>query len=225
MKLLKEIRDGLAAQLLRVEELDHLITFEQQQREEGEKADAPTPSDEAPPLCRAERKFVISSPFLREASDYLMQVEEETLAYVSGIELGDTVVLDQLIAFNMDVQETGYVSGEIISTTAVLDALSKRGFVLQGTIHSHPGGGAAATCPSGIDKNHHRRLEVGGYKALGIIMTRDGHVRFYTHKMSFTVDVVGRDVDQIDDHVFKLHAVDPTYESAEQVPASRQKRK
>ena len=224
MKELREIRDGLAEQLVKLDQLDQLITFGRRQVDQGGKGVSVTPSGKAP-APSSMKQFVISSLFLRRTSDYLMQVEEETLAYVSGIELGGVVVLDQLIAFNMDVQETGYVSGEIVSTTAALNMLSERGYALQGTIHSHPGGGAAATCPSGIDKNHHRRLEVGGYEALGIIMTRDGHVRFYTHKMPFGVTVVGRDVEQLEDHVFKLHALGPTTELAEQVRPSREKRK
>ena len=47
----------------------------------------------------------------------------------------------------------------------------------------HPGSGADSTQPSGIDYRHHRRLEKGGFQALGIIMTRDGYVRFYTDEM------------------------------------------
>jgi hypothetical protein len=219
MKLLKDIREGIWEQVQKLDDLERQIEFERRSRSPGTVAgmlvgdmSSGAPSQGGKPDMGSRMnvvpRFVVSSLFLRHAYEYLMQVDEETLAYVSGITLAGTSVLDHLVAFDMDVQEHAYVSGEAVSLTAALSMLSDRGFVLQGTIHSHPGAGPGATHPSGIDRNHHRRLEVGGYTALGIIMTRDGHLRFYTHEMPFEVQVVGRDVDQVERHVFRLHSCD-----------------
>lgn len=133
-----------------------------------------------------------------------MKNQNESIAYLTGIKIDGDSILDELIPFNMERQEVCYVKGDIVSSTAALMMLSDRGYTLLGTIHCHPGAGAAATHPSGIDKKHHRRLEAGGFEALGIIMTRDGHTRFYTDKLAYDIEVIGYDGYWVSDDIFKL---------------------
>jgi len=149
-------------------------------------------------------RYVISSLFLRDILNYLSQWDVESIAYLTGVSTQGGMVIDHLVPFDMDVQEVTYVSGDIVSSTQSLCALDDKGFVLAATAHSHPGSGAAATHPSGIDMNHHEMLETSGYKAVGIIMTRDGHFRFYSKDMPFSVQVVGSDVVEVGPNTYKL---------------------
>ena len=149
-------------------------------------------------------RFVVSSMFLRRAYPYLMKSPEESITYVTGIETGNVRVLDELVTFTLDVQKTAYVRGDLVSSTAALIDITNRGYKVNGTLHCHPGGGNGATHPSSIDMAHHERLERGGHKSVGIIMTRDGHFRFYTYRMPFTVEVVGEDVEPFGKNAFRL---------------------
>jgi hypothetical protein len=128
----------------------------------------------------------------------------ESLAYLSGVRCRETTVIDQLVTFKLDVQTEVYVRGNPMSVADALIAMDERGDLLEGTIHCQPGEGPSATLPSGIDRKHHRRLESVGYKPLGIIMSRDGHFRFYTDRMPFEVQVVGNDVVKLSDTSYRL---------------------
>ncbi len=149
-------------------------------------------------------EFLLTTLFLRRCYQYLMKNQNESIAYLSGPTLAGKAILDELIQFDMERQEVCYVKGNIVSSTEALMMLSDRGYTLLGTIHCHPGGGAGATLPSGIDKKHHQRLEGGHFKALGIIMTRDGFTRFYSDKMPFSVEIRGDDGFWVEDDVYKL---------------------
>ena len=78
------------------------------------------------------------------------------------------------------------------------------------TLHSHPGSGKDATHPSSIDMDYARRLEMGGYVAIGAIFDRMGYVRFYSHKMPFRVSVYGAGVEVIDEQhrIYKISTRD-----------------
>jgi hypothetical protein len=149
----------------------------------------------------------------------------ESLAYLSGVRCRETTVIDQLVTFKLDVQTEVYVRGNPMSMADALIAMDERGYLLEGTIHCQPGEGPSATLPSGIDRKHHRRLESVGYKPLGIIMSRDGHTRFYTDRMPFEVRVVGNDAVKLSDTSYKLVMNEVTAEarSAENVEETEEK--
>lgn len=142
---------------------------------------------------KARRRFVVTTMFLRRAMAHVTPDRMESLSYISGITGDNVSVLQEIVAFDMNERSEVFVSGDIVSSTEALIKLSDDGFQLLGTVHSHPGSGAAATTPSQIDHSHHRSLELGGFEALGIIVTRDGYVRFYSTKMPFLVEVIGND--------------------------------
>lgn len=168
---------------------------------EKEQQDTPTANDSE----TDGEHFTISTRFLRRCYAYVMQQREETLAYISGVNTGETTVLHELVPFELEEQEITYVKGDIVSSTAALIDLSDTGHCLRATVHNHPGGGKLATTPSHIDYQHHKRLEDGRYRALGIIMTRDGYVRFYTDKMPFSVTIVGIDGEWVAENLYQLH--------------------
>jgi hypothetical protein len=142
---------------------------------------------------KSSKQFLMSTFFLRRCLELLTTDHCETLVYLTGNRIGDLVILDEIVSFQMDNRSVAYVRGDIVSTTEALIQLGDRGFQLQGTAHSHPGSGPYATTPSGIDYTHHGRLESGGYRALGIIVTRDGYVQFYTQQLAFKVEITGKD--------------------------------
>jgi hypothetical protein len=151
------------------------------------------------------RHFTIKASFLKERCyPYLMDTPLESLAYLSGVRCQETTVIDQLVTFKLDVQTEVYVRGNPMSVADALIAMDEQGDLLEGTIHCQPGEGPSATLPSGIDRKHHRRLESAGYRPLGIIMARDGHIRFYTDRMPFEVQVVGNDVVKLSDTSYRL---------------------
>lgn len=197
MKVLHDIRDNLIQQVETISSTIEKIEKKEEQlqllREES-----------ATPQATDGGHFMLSSFFLRDVLQYLAQWPVESLTYLTGMNVGGVMVIDQLVPFAMDVQNATYVSGDIISSTEALCMLDDKGFALAATAHTHPGSGSTATHPSGIDFKHHRRLEGGGYEALGIILTRDGHVRFYSGGMPFFVEVVGEDVVNVGENVYQL---------------------
>jgi hypothetical protein len=148
--------------------------------------------------------FIITSLFLRECIPFLMQDELEVVSYVSGPKIYCGRILDQLVRFKMAQRELCRARGDIVSSTAALVRLGDRGFQLNGTIHSHPGTGEGASVPSSKDLTLHWLLEQGGYQAVGIIMTRDGYVRFYTAYMPFTLKVIGKDIIKLGHNRYRL---------------------
>ncbi len=214
------IRAGLNAYARKIDELANKSRLDGPSEQTGAEVSPPTQEKAAPdsePRLGGERpeardgeaesrprNFLISSLFLRKCYSYLMRGVEEAVTYLSGVEVGETAVIDQLVPFRMDVQEITSARGDIVSSTEVLILLSDRGYALQGIAHCHPGSGASATHPSSIDMEHHRRLEEGEYRALGLIMTRDGHCRFHTYRMPFSVTVVGNDIVKFDDNSYRL---------------------
>jgi hypothetical protein len=70
--------------------------------------------------------------------------------------------------------------------------------------HSHPGSGAGATHPSSIDINYLGRIQRAGADVVGIIVTRDGYVRFFTVNRPFHALVQGNGIEQVDEYVYRL---------------------
>ncbi|MGZ5527446.1 MAG: hypothetical protein ACXWJB_02130, partial [Limisphaerales bacterium] len=70
--------------------------------------------------------------------------------------------------------------------------------------HSHPGRGVGATHESSIDVNYLGKIQRAGADVVGIIVTRDGFVRFFTVTKPFQVWIQGSGVTQVDDYVYKI---------------------
>ena len=200
--LLYGIKNKLSAQIQTIDDASCIISDLERQGLDAARTRLPAGKTQ----CARKEQYhsVITTLFLRECYAYLMKGSDESIAYISGIERNSFSILDQLIPFQMDRQSPAYVSGNIISSTEALVMLSNCGYGLLGTIHCHPGSGETSTYPSGIDTKHHKRLEEGGYTALGVIMTRDGHFRFYSDKMPFSVEVIGKDTIRLGENSYRL---------------------
>ena len=207
--LLHDIRTSITQLLRQVDDLILLVEMHRIGQETGRSSAASTEPDgiiktPSAPGSSEGIRFVVTSLFLRECHEHLTQQPEETVAYLSGLMVGNSVVLDCLVPVRNEIQEMGYAKADINAATDVLLSLSDRGFGLRGTIHSHPGIGIESTTPSTKDRTLHNGLEKGGYQAIGIIMTRDGHCRFFSHKMPFVVEVVGKDVVRLGYNEYRL---------------------
>ncbi len=148
--------------------------------------------------------YKMSSWFLKDCLDYLTASPDESLHYVTAIEDGGRFYITMMIGFRLKRQSSCGAEGDLQSThEACVQADSFR-HTIAGVFHSHPGLGALATMPSATDLATQERFERGGYPAIGAIFARDGHVRFFTHRRPFSVDIFGDRVTRIQDHVFKL---------------------
>jgi len=151
--------------------------------------------------------YITSSLFLYNCFKYLISMgENEVMHFVTGIKLGHIRTLDYMQKVTMKCQSPVYVETEINSVFKVLGMMDEEfGHYLHAYFHSHPG---SFSSPSGIDVNYQKRLEAGHYNAIGVIFTRDGQIRFFSHKLPFTVEVYGKGVEQIEDTLFQFTKTD-----------------
>jgi len=113
-------------------------------------------------------------------------------------------MIERIVTFPFAKQSPGYVEGDHLATRDVLIQMSEYGYVLHAVCHSHPGRGAGATHPSGIDISHQERLERGGYPVVSCIYSRDGFARFFTVGVPFEIEVYGQGVEHCGENIFHL---------------------
>lgn len=154
--------------------------------------------------------YLISAAFLREAFHALTKTRDEHLVYATGPDDGKRLfALTRLVTFNLAQRSLAHATPERTSQLKALTQLDKNEERLLATFHSHPGRGARATAPSGVDMSTQRGLEKNGYPAIGAIFSRDGYVRFYAVNRLFRVTVAGAGVEQVDDHLFRITDIEP----------------
>ncbi len=151
--------------------------------------------------------YSAGSLFLYDCYKYLMQVPQEVIHYVTGVDLGGILTLDKMTCFDIEKQSAVYVKGNIVSSQKVLIQMTEYGHKLHGWFHSHPGRGVRATVPSTIDMDHQARLERGNYPSIGAIFTRDGFVRFFSGERRFEVTVYGEGVEKVNERIYRLTKV------------------
>lgn len=97
-----------------------------------------------------------------------------------------------------------YARATARSCTETLADIVEKGNTLHVMAHSHPGLGAAATHESSIDINYLGNIQRAGADVVGIIVTRDGFVRFFTVVKPFEVWVQGNGAIQVEEDVFQI---------------------
>jgi hypothetical protein len=153
-------------------------------------------------------RFVVSSFFLHECFKKLTADQSEQFSFITGVELGGALVLDQLIELEHDKRTQLGVIANAGFTHRLLIRLEQFGHRLLAHFHSHPGRGPESTHPSGIDEKFQQRLESAGHQAVAAIFSRDGFVRFFRMEGKFEIEVFGEGVEQHEAHIFKIAAVD-----------------
>jgi len=147
--------------------------------------------------------YRVGSLFIKDSFNFLNQGADESLHFITGIEVDGKKVLNRIIELNLENQNPCFARAGSNSVRKALMHLSIHGFCLLGYFHIHPGKGPSATCPSGIDLNMDRLLFRGGYESLGAIFSRDGFVRFYSSK-EFNVRIYGKGVEQVDKNIYRI---------------------
>lgn len=157
-------------------------------------------------------RYRIGSLFLKECFDYLTSSPEEVIHLVTGIELEKNLfILDRLEKIKYQASIVGAKADVKDLFKRLIEVNEKYGHLLLAVFHSHPFGGVAGTCPSGIDRNLQESLEKAGYKSVQAIFSRDGHIRFFSNKLSFEIEVYGKGVEKISEQgnekIFKLSEI------------------
>jgi hypothetical protein len=160
---------------------------------------------ETKPLSDGTRhSYVVSSLFLDQCFRDLTADKDEQFFFVTGPEIEGRFVLDQKVEFLHQKRTAVGVTGNLSSTHRILIKLEQFGHRLLAHFHSHPGNGAEATHPSGIDQNFQRRLESAGYPTVAAIFSRDGYIRFFRLDNNLEVQIHGSGVEQIGKDTFRL---------------------
>lgn len=153
-------------------------------------------------------RFVVSSYFLHECFKKLTADQSEQFSFITGVELDGTLVLNQLLELEHDKRNLVGVTANSGFTHRLLIRLERFKHRLLAHFHSHPGNGAEATKPSGIDERFQTRLEKAGHLAIAAIFSRDGFIRFFRVDGEFEVEVFGEGVERREENIFKLTKFD-----------------
>jgi len=149
--------------------------------------------------------FVTEATFLRELIKILTLDDYEHMRFLTGPKLDRFRVMTRWAQpVVLDAQSAVYVGAHAQSVANVLITIIEQGAELHCIAHSHPGCGPGSTTPSGTDIACLGKLQKNGSPAIGCIVTRDNHVRFFTVRRAFRVLVQGTGVTEISKNVYRL---------------------
>ena len=145
-------------------------------------------------------------PFLCELIEFLTTTERENACYVSGIKLPKDRVLTQIVPVELDSASMAHANANPTSCTQVLIQLHLAELPCVAMAHSHPGTGPCGTRPSSVDLRYMRNIEATGAKVIGIIVTRDFCVRFFSADLPFEIVIQGNEFQPVEEHehVYRL---------------------
>lgn len=150
------------------------------------------------------RRYAVSSLFLHESFKKLTADQDEEFFFITGNEIDGAFVLDQWAEFAHQKRSIVGVTGDTRATHKLLIKLERFGHRLLAHFHSHPGNGADATNPSGIDENFQRRLESAGHVAVMAIFSRDGFIRFVRLDQNIDIEIYGSGVEKHASGIYRL---------------------
>ena len=150
------------------------------------------------------RRYAVSSLFLHESFKKLTADRDEQFFFITGSEVEGVLVLDQWAEFAHQRRSPMGVVADVPSTHNLLIKLEQFGHKFLAHFHSHPGNGADATCPSGIDEGFQRRLESAGHVAVMAIFSRDGFIRFVRLDQNLEIEIYGEGVKNHAPGIYRL---------------------
>jgi len=148
--------------------------------------------------------YVTSSMFLLKCHEYLMLEAPETLHFVTGIQIMNLRIMDILTKIEMNNRSLVHVEGELQSTANELIRMDMFGHFLLGIFYSHPGDGVGSISPSPTDVNTQKRYEKGGYPVVSAVFSKDGYIKFFSHKLDFEISIYGKGVKNYGDKTFQI---------------------
>jgi hypothetical protein len=150
------------------------------------------------------RRYAVSSLFLHESFKKLTADRDEQFFFITGAEIEGVLILDQWAEFAHQRRSPMGVVADVPSTHNLLIKLEQFGHKFLAHFHSHPGNGADATRPSGIDEGFQRRLESAGHVAVMAIFSRDGFIRFVRLDQNLEIEIYGEGVDNHAPGIYRL---------------------
>lgn len=148
--------------------------------------------------------FVADLAFLRELIKHLTPLKDESITYVTGPCLGTYRILAKMCDVEYADQSVIHAAGTPRSCSDTLIGINEMGLRLHVMAHSHPGSGPAATHESSTDIGYLSKVQAGGADVVGIIVTRDGYLRFFTVDKPFMVMLQGNGIKEVQDNVYKI---------------------
>jgi hypothetical protein len=165
----------------------------------GKKPDAGVPID------KESINFKVSSWLLMDFhAEVCANRGVEIMEHVCGLDFSDFLTWERLNRFNLSVQNALFVKGEASSNLTSLIHIENHGYILTGWVHNHTGNGEGSVHPSGTDIKNQKALEVGNYAAVGAIFSQDGFIRFFSDRLKFNVEILGKGVQKVGENLYRI---------------------
>jgi hypothetical protein len=149
--------------------------------------------------------FITESFFLRELIRSLTPGPNEEMHFLTGPKIAHIRIISrwaQPVA--LERQSPVFVRASAKSVAEILIPIIDQGAELHIVAHSHPGSSAGATAPSSTDIACLGNLQLSGSQAVGLIVTRDGFVRFFSVLTQFQAIVLGKGVTEVSQNVYRI---------------------
>ena len=150
--------------------------------------------------------FMLDYWFLQDIIKHLTPGPDEVATYITGNDFDNIKMPYRICDVELLEQSPIYAKATAKSCSDVLIDLFERGYKLQIMAHSHPGRGPEATCPSTTDINYLGKIQDAGSDAVGLIITRDGYVRFFTVRTEYEISIKGK-AQYVEENIFKIPLV------------------
>ncbi len=151
--------------------------------------------------------FMLDYWFLQDLIKCLTPGPDEVAVFVVGNDFDNIRMPYRICDVELEKQSVVYARATAKSCSDVLIDLFEKGYKIQLVAHSHPGRGPEATRPSSIDINYLAKIQDAGSDAVGLIVTRDGYVRFFTVRTEYEISIKGKGVQYVEENVFKIPLV------------------
>jgi hypothetical protein len=148
--------------------------------------------------------YVMDAWFAQDLIHELTPGPDEEITHVTGARVGPVRILSRICRLTAQTKTVVFARATAKSCADTEIEILEHGNMLHAMAHSHPGRGAGATQPSGIDINYLGGIQRVGSEAIGIIVTRDGWVRFFSVIKPFRVFVMGAGVTQTEENVYHV---------------------
>lgn len=154
--------------------------------------------------------YKIPSLILLNSFNFLNRQDEESLHLMTGINLGEEIILDMIIPVKISVSSVGGVKADPDDNLNKLVLFDDYGFALYAVMHIHPSDGIFSTHQSHIDIKYQETLERGGYKSVMGIFSRDGFLHFFRIASDFEIKILGKGIEVVDEEskIFKIAKIE-----------------
>ena len=147
--------------------------------------------------------YLVSSLFLHENYDLMKNDPIETFYYVTGPEIDGIKILDKIEKFGYEERSGIFAKAVTKESTLILIKLDSYDHRLWGYFHNHTEPGVSGTGPSWVDLKFRNTLDRGGHKAMGVIFSKDGFIRFFSSK-PFKIIIYGKGVEKVNEELYHL---------------------